>query len=336
MHIVHVVCSSAFAGVERYVLTSGEMAAASERVTVIGGDPRVFPSRLDAAGATWMPGSDRREALRSLRSIPDADVIVTHMTDADVVGAIGARRRVPIVSTRHFAAPRGSGVVARAVGRLVSRRVRAEISISDFVAAHVGVASTVIHSGVPLVEAAPIAREQAVLVLQRLEPEKRTDIAIRTWAASQGPASGWRLWVGGEGAERAALEALADDLGVSPSVDFLGFVDDTAALYRRASVFLAPTPHEGLGLAVLEAMAQGVPVVASAAGGHLETVGADPGARLFPAADVALAAAALDGLLLDEPARVAYGERLRAIQQAEFTVQRQISRTLDVFRSVQS
>lgn len=334
MHVVQLVCSSAFAGVERYVLTVGEGIAPHERVTVIGGDPRVFPSRLGAAGAQWLPGGDRREALRSLRSVADADVVVTHMTDADIVAAFGARPRAAIVSTRHFAAPRGSGPVGRALGTLAARRMSAEISISQFVADHVSGRSIVIHSGVARADDPPEERQPAVLVMQRLEPEKRTDVAIRAWAASVGPASGWRLWVAGDGAERLSLEALADELGVSDSVDFLGFVDDTAARYRRASVLLAPTPHEGLGLAVLEAMAHGLPVVASAAGGHLETVGGVSGAALFPPGDAVRAAAELDALLADEAVRSAYGARLRARQREEFTVDEQISRTLEVYRSV--
>jgi glycosyltransferase involved in cell wall biosynthesis len=242
-------------------------------------------------------------------------------------------RRVPVVSVRHFAAPRGGNRVNRAVAGIVGRLIGGQIAISRFVADAIEGESVVVHTGVA--DAADVderAREPFALVLQRLEAEKATDVAIRAWAAMP-VAEGWRLVIAGEGGEEAALRRLARELGVEGSVDFVGFQADVQDWLRRASVLIAPTPREGLGLAVLEAMAQGVPVVAAAGGGHLETVGSVPDAALFPPGDAEAAAELLAGLVRDGDRRRDYGRALRERRRAAFTVAAQTELTVAVLRS---
>ncbi len=334
MHIVQLMCSAAFAGVERYVLTVAEHLAHHEQVTVIGGAPEQLADRLAAHGAHWLPGTSRREALRSLRGLGKVDLIGTHMTDADLLGALARPAGTAVVSTRHFAAPRGSTTLARTVSRTVSKRIDAQIAISQYVADAIESPSHVIHTGVANVPNSPMPRERIVLVVQRLEPEKQTSDALRAWSQSSGPSLGWQLWIAGEGSQGHALKRLAGELGVTRSVRFLGFASDTSALYRRASVLIAPTPREGLGLVVLEAMAHGLPVVAADAGGHRETAGSVPGAALFPATDTVAAAELLDSLMTDPTRRAEYGLALQARQRRAFTVDSQLERTLRLYRDV--
>jgi len=71
----------------------------------------------------------------------------------------------------------------------------------------------------------------------------------------------------GDGPERAALERLAVELGISGAVEFAGEASATAESYMRASVLLVTSEHEGTSNVVLEAMASGLPVVALDAGG---------------------------------------------------------------------
>ncbi len=118
------------------------------------------------------------------------------------------------------------------------------------------------------------------------------------------------------------------------AVRFLGFRMDVDELMAAAGIFLAPRPTEALGLSVLEAMAAGLPVVAAAAGGHLETVGTVPGAALFPPGDTGRLAGDLRRLAADEEARAAYGRELLAAQRARFTVEAQAEATEAVYRSV--
>ena len=244
--------------------------------------------------------------------------------------------RAPIVVTRHFAKPRGSSAPSRLLGRAIARTVTAQISISAFVAARIDGPSTVIHLGtaIPATVVPPADRELSVLVAQRFEAEKRTDLAIQVWAASGMAEKGWKLRLAGDGALRRNLEILAADLGVSESCDFLGYQQDLASLLGRSAVFLAPGPNEGFGLSVVEAMANATPVVAAAEGGHAETVGASPEGMLYPALDVEKGGRVLAELCSDFDRRARYGAQLQDLQQRDFSISGMVGATVAFYRSV--
>jgi glycosyltransferase involved in cell wall biosynthesis len=187
---------------------------------------------------------------------------------------------------------------------------------------------------VPAPAGAP-EREPVVLVAQRLDPEKRTDVALEAWQRSGLAAQGWRLDIAGTGRERDRLAERAARLGIGASCRFLGARSDMATLYRRASILLAPRPDEPFGLSVVEAMAAALPVVAAGGGGHLETVGLSEGAALFPPGDTQAAGRTLAELATDPARREAYGQALRATQQARFSSGRQVADTLALYRSLQ-
>ncbi|TAM69458.1 MAG: glycosyltransferase [Microbacteriaceae bacterium] len=336
LHIVHVVCSSAFAGVERYVRDSAlALETAGCRVTVIGGAEAWMRAPLLARGVEWYPARNVWEAFGALRRVHAVDVIVTHMTLADLAGVgVGILRRVPVVSTRHFAAHRGRNALNRVLVHALQRRIARQIAISQFVAQHVEGESVVIHTGVAdVADVDDRGRAPFVLVLQRFESEKHTGTALRAWAQA-GRFDGWRLVLAGDGSERDELRDLARRLGVADTVDFIGFQSDVDALLRRASILIAPTPREGLGLAVIEAMAYGLPVVAAGGGGHLETVGPVAEAALFPVDDSERAGRLLAELIDDPERRYRYGHALRERQRSHFGIQAQLRDTLGVLREV--
>ena len=293
-----------------------------------------------AAGpeVTVRPGARIDIALRSLTRLPfRPDVINVHMTAAEVALAIAPQlRTVPVVSTHHFAAARGSRPHTRAAARVAARRIAAQLAVSRFVAEHIDGASTVVLSGVrPERDRLPATtRDRTVLIAQRLEQEKCTDLGLRAFADSGLAEGGWRLQVAGDGSLRSELERLARTLGILPAIDLLGHRSDVHDLMRSASIFLAPRPDEAFGLSVVEAMARGLPVVAAGSGAHKETVGSVPGAALFPAADARAAAGLLNELAGDTQRRDAYGAALQDVQRRRFTVERQSRDTDAVYRSV--
>lgn len=294
---------------------------------------------LDGTGVTVIPADTMRAALAALRGIEAPDIVNTHMSAGDLVGVRyrgGRRPRAAAtahVSTRHFGAPRGSNPFARAMFRSVGRTLSAQIAISRFVAEMIDGASEVIHTGVADAAASASGpREQTVLVAQRLEAEKHTHVALEGWARSSARAHGWTLQIAGDGAERPGLEQLCARLGVQDSVHFLGYRADVGQLMERAGMLLAPTPKEGLGLSVLEAMARALPVIAADSGGHRETAGAVPDAATFAPGDIAAVAAQLDRLATDAAARVTYGERLQRRQREEFGIAKQIQLTAGLYR----
>jgi glycosyltransferase involved in cell wall biosynthesis len=223
------------------------------------------------------------------------------MTTAEIV-AISARvfHRAPIVSTRHFAARRGSRRAGRLVAPWVARRLARQIAVSEFVARHLEKPpDVVIRNGIRASAHLWRAESRVVLVLQRLEREKETLTALRAWRASRLWEDGWSMRVAGEGSERRALEAWVAGEEV-PQIEFTGWAANTPDELVRAGILLAPGSSDSFGLAVVEAMAAGVPVVACAGGGHLETVALLPDARLFQPGDAEGAAAALRSLVPDE------------------------------------
>jgi len=259
------------------------------------------------------------------------------MFDAELAAALATvRSRALIVATRHFAAHRGSSPTARLVGRLLTKVVVEQLAISDFVAAAIEGTSIVVAPGVPDVVQPTAAAERnlEVLLVQRLEQEKGTEVGLEAFARSTLASRGWTLVIAGDGSEKRQLQLLSERLGVAESCRFLGAQSDVESLYRRAAIFLATRAQEPFGISVVEAMAHGLPVIATASGGHHETVGLCAEARLFPPGDAGAAARLLVELADDFEARSRYGALLRDVQQTRFTVERQARRTSEIYRSV--
>jgi glycosyltransferase involved in cell wall biosynthesis len=116
--------------------------------------------------------------------------------------------------------------------------------------------------GVPTPAVAAPAEDGPVVVLGRLAPGKRLDHAVRAFArvAAAIPTARLELW--GAGAERDRLEALVAALGVGDAVTLPGLTLDPGAVLDSASVYLTTSAFEGQGLALAEALAHGIPVVA--------------------------------------------------------------------------
>ncbi|HKD99740.1 MAG TPA: N-acetyl-alpha-D-glucosaminyl L-malate synthase BshA [Planctomycetota bacterium] len=126
-----------------------------------------------------------------------------------------------------------------------------------------------------------------------------------------------RLSLLGDGPERPAALDLARDLGVHDRIDFFGPVQAPADLLARSDLFLLPSELESFGLSALEALACGVPVIASRVGGLPEVVDDGSSGYLRPVGDVEGMAAGAIELLRDPARRRAFGEigRARAIER---------------------
>lgn len=95
----------------------------------------------------------------------------------------------------------------------------------------------------------------------RLHVQKNYEIALRAISLLKDIELEYRI--AGQGPEEKALKALCENLGISEKVNFYGYVDDIFEFFSQADIFLMPSRWEGFGLAVVEAMNAGLPVIAS-------------------------------------------------------------------------
>ncbi|HSD26656.1 MAG TPA: glycosyltransferase, partial [Vicinamibacteria bacterium] len=143
-----------------------------------------------------------------------------------------------------------------------------------------------------------------------------------------------RLVIAGEGELRPALEARARELGLGDRVVLAGFRHDLDRLLPAFSVFCLSSRLEGLGTSLLDAMAFGLPVVATAAGGIPEAVEDGVTGRLVPPGDPAALAEALAVVLGDEELRRAWGAAGRRRFCERFTVDHMVDETQRVLSEV--
>lgn len=143
-------------------------------------------------------------------------------------------------------------------------------------------------------------------MVARLDTIKDHATVIRAFARLAPRWPELTLHLAGDGGERRALESLARDLAVGPRVEFVGSIGDVPRFLETLDLFAyATTPAEGMGNALAEAMARGLPCVVTDLPVMREVVGDDPPtASLVPPRDEAQFASAVEALLLDAPARV--------------------------------
>jgi glycosyltransferase involved in cell wall biosynthesis len=141
-----------------------------------------------------------------------------------------------------------------------------------------------------------------------------------------------RVVIAGEGELRQALEARARALDLAGRVVFAGFRTDLDRLLPASTVFCLSSHLEGLGTSLLDAMAFGLPVVATAAGGIPEAVLDGVNGRLVPPRDPAALAAALAAIIGDEDRRRSYGAAGRQRFLERFTADHMVAETLAVLR----
>ena len=102
--------------------------------------------------------------------------------------------------------------------------------------------------------------ESLVLAVGRLSREKGFDLLIEAWRKVYHQLPGWQLHIAGAGSEHAALTEQARDL---PSVKLLGWISNAWPLYQQATMFVLPSRYEGFPVALVEALSQGCPAIAT-------------------------------------------------------------------------
>jgi len=163
----------------------------------------------------------------------------------------------------------------------------------------------------------------------RATPEKGVDHLFRAFDRMPGPDA--LLLYAGDGPAFASLQALRDSLPSRDRIRLYGYRPDRELLLEAADICVVPSVwDEAFGLAALEAMARGKPVVATAVGGIPEVIQAGATGLLVPPADEARLAAAMASLLTDRAAATRIGFYARDAVATRFTAEIQLARLTEL------
>lgn len=228
--------------------------------------------------------------VRALKMVPRPSILRVMIDPAwELSSRYGWSDQTPDEFRRSPATYRGAFVASRqrrwwhCFSRLVAPSAYLKQVLRDY-----GVAESRIeciknpYHGAFRLEAEPLRSERTMLIVARLANWKRIDLALREFA---GLPPDWNLRILGDGPRRRDLVELAKTLGIAKRVEFLGACDHATVLQamRTATVLLQTSSYEGLSHTLLEALAAGLPIVATEVGGNAELLrGGSLGLPLAP------------------------------------------------------
>lgn len=314
------------------------------------------PIRVHACGKrrSLDPGAIARA--RRLLRLHDTEVLHTHNAMAHYY-AVAAGLGLPIrctVNSRHSMTGRKSS------GRL-EWLYRCSMPRTDAVAAVCRMAGEdavrrgivpagklrVVPNGIPMRDFVPAnagkhawlcsqlhlpAETRLIGTVGRLAPIKDQATLIRAYAAAHASLPDAALVLVGDGSERAALAQCAVDEGVAGSVRFLGDRSDVRELLQGLDLFVLCSLSEGYSMALLEASASALPIVATDVGGNAEIVRDGVTGTLVPARDPATLAKAMLALLNDRDAAAALGRAARNWAEDEASLETMAQRYAALYR----
>lgn len=356
MKVLHVINSLILAGVE---VLLAEMAprfrARGLEVEVAVLKPLDSPleRRLHDSGVPFLRGGDDRiyspaHVLSLARRLHEFDLVQSYLFPAQLwvaSAAVLAKRSVPLVTTEQSTHNYRRRWWYRPADRWMYSRYRAiacnsRETLESLVRWVPGAKprACVIPNGVPIERfesAQPPPRASVLpddgspllMFVARIEPEK--DHATLLRALAQVPEA--RLALVGEGVLRPQMEALAASLGIRERVHFLGRRPDVPQLLKLADVYVHSSHWEGFGVAAVEAMAAGMPVIVSDVPGLSQVVGS--AGLLFPPGDADCLARHIRSLLASEPLRRQLAQAGRA-RARSFSIERSVEAYINLYQSV--
>ena len=342
LHTAFVSYSGHFGGAERILL---DLAAGLEQPVGIVCPEGALSERARAAGIDVLPVRERPLELRRSRRDRVAAaprlaaqalevrrllhsrrprVVVGWNMRSGFVAAAARPRAARLVFQHNDLLP--SPGVARAV-RAMATRADAVIALSHAIAVDLGMPAQVVHPGVDLNAFAPAERPAdtppTALLLGAIVPWKRPELALEAVAIARATRPELRLVVAGRPLDATGerlcehLAARADAPDLAGAVDLVGGLSDPRDALRAASVLLHCADAEPFGMAMVEALACGLPVAAPARAGPLEIVTPDCGALYEPGDAAAAAAALLTTLDRGDAPRAAARARAEAVFDLE-------------------
>ncbi len=353
MKIAHVVDSMEIGGAE--TLVSQMCRLQRER----GHDPCVYAvASLGALGEKMLKEGFAVQANVG-RHLPDAtrnffrifkasrpDAVHLHNPTPTIYAAMAARMAgVPsIVSTRH-------SLVAPPHNRVAELKYRIATRFCDWI---VGICDATV-SNLKAIRCAPArkivrvyngtdplnrtAQEDwpeksgfTLVYVGRIEPVKNHALLLRAFQAAHLSLPSLRLWMVGDGSERAAMERLAAELGIGEQVTFWGQQLDVAPFFSAADAFVMSSKSEGLPVSLLQAFSLGLPAIVTDVGGMAEAVRLAQAGFMVSATDPAEMAAAILRLAANTEEREQFGANAEEAFQSRFRLQTMADAYMELYR----
>jgi glycosyltransferase involved in cell wall biosynthesis len=292
--------------------------------------------------------------IRELAARAGADIVHAHGYKADIYTYFALRATgTPLVSTCHTWYDNNPVVTLYGwADRLILRNYAAVVAVSDEVKKRLleaGVREDRVHlvrNGIdlrPFNNAVPSLRDNSlpdrpplVGLIGRLSIEKGVDIFLQAAARVLAELPCTTFVVVGEGPDRDKLESLIDELKIRKNATMLGRRDDMPSVYASLDIMVSASRQEGLPMAILEGMASGLPLAATAVGAVPTVVFDGRTGVLLPPEDPQLVASAIVKLLRDSTERKRLGAAARKLIEDEFSAARMTDDYLRVYEATAS
>ena len=368
MHVAHLIDSLHWGGAEKWIVSFTEVARLRGLdVTVMSLQPFLdgnpYRDQLELLGANVKAFSISRlydfvampTLMQTLRT-GQFDIIQTHLTQANILGTLeGMRLGIPVVATLHST---NSGKLGHYRSRSWAEQIVLKYGASRIIAVGTGVAEAhrkrfgdkvidIVHNGVkPGVVLSASERkalrialvgdtnQTLIIAVGRLVPLKGYTDLLLAFSQARKKHPGLHLLIVGDGIMRRDLEEQTITLGVKENVHFLGARTDVPKLLAASDVFVNSSYWEGLSIAMLEAMAAGLPILATSVGEAPFLLAAGRGLLVQPHNTDALTQG-LDKLLDPLMARQEMGVAARAFVESNYSLEPWLDKILEVYTKAQ-
>jgi L-malate glycosyltransferase len=358
MRILQLSSARHFGGGERHVvdLTNALIHRGHELFAAVVADSPLLPelSQIPNQCLCTLPfrnAADIPSAWKLRKFVRDNQIEIVHAHVARdyplaalAVGSGNAR----LVLTRHVMFPLSK------IHRLTRRRVSRVIAVSEAVAGSIRAQNIfhehqliVVNHGIDLSQFDSIKKEQPagekklrrVGMLGELSPVKGQQDFVRAAAIIAAQSDDVEFLIAGQdhsenGQNRREIEKLIESCGLGSRVRVIDSIVDVPSFLTGLDVFVSASHSEAFGLAILEAMACGVPVVATMTGGAQEIIEPDRTGRLVPIGEAEALAYAVVELLSDDRQRESFATNARQVVAERFSLDRMVADTEQVYRAV--
>ncbi len=350
-NILQIVGNAIVGGMENYVVRLVERLPRDRfGVSVLAPFESPFTDQLRDAGAdvfitqvTDEPSWQSIQLASALIQSRSIDVIQSHLPNAHVLAALAGRLSGrPVLATVHG---RAMTTLDMEVHKLAGTQLAVVCRHSYFQALGVGIDPSLVHylpngvdterfrpervrDGALRTKFAVAAQTPLVGFVGRLSAEKGPDLFLRMAVAVRAQVPTAEFVLVGDGAMLKQLRIFARQFGIADAVHFAGSQDDMPAVFNELDVVVSSSLTEAMPLAVMEAMASGVPVVACKVGGIPDLVAHGVTGWLADAGDVEMLATRVVELLADDAARAAMAAAARQRAVARMGLDQSVDATM--------